>query len=157
MPTNSRFESVGELQRVLGMTPGLMARIVDSLTTYTRQRGVNLATAPRSVLLAVPGVTPEQVDTFINDRREALANQLPVPPFPAARALASGATPAWRIHTEAVSPDGVTFARDAVVRPQSDPQKRMVVLLWQEGAAAPQTGSTPATDTTSQENGPSKL
>ncbi len=157
VPTNSRFESVGELQRVLGMTPGLMARIADSLTTYTRQRGVNLATAPRSVLLAIPGVTPEQVDTFINDRREALANQLPVPPFPAAQALASGATPAWRIHAEAVSPDGVTFARDAVVRPQSDPQKRMVVLLWQEGAAAPQTGSTPATDTTTQENGPSKL
>jgi general secretion pathway protein K len=158
VPSNSRFESVGDLQRVLGVTPALMAKIADSLTTYARQGGINLATASRGVLLAIPGATPEQVDAFINGRREALASKLPIPAFPAAQGFAAGAAPAWRIHAEASTSDGVTFARDAVVRPSSDPQKRMVVLLWQQGATAPapRNGLPAATDNATQENGTSK-
>ena len=40
VPTNGRFESAGELQRVLGVTPGLMARIGDSITVYSRTAGI---------------------------------------------------------------------------------------------------------------------
>ena len=96
MPTNAPFEAVGELQRVLGMTPALMASIADSLTVYSRQRGINPATASRDVLLALPGITPEQVDAFLAARAEALANRLPVPPFAAAQAqgFATGAVAA---------------------------------------------------------------
>jgi hypothetical protein len=101
----------------------------------------------------LPAATPEQIDTFIASRSEALANQLPIPPLPAAQAFLSGATPVWRIHVEATTPDGVTFARDAVVRPQNDPRRPMAVLLWQEG----ETGARPsATDNAEQTNGTSK-
>ena len=134
VPTNARFESVGELRRVLGVTPELMARIAGSLTVYSQQRGINAATAPRDSLLALPGVTPDQVDAFIASRTEALANQLPVPAFPPAQAYAAN-SPVWRIHVEATTPDGVTFARDAVIRPQNNPRQPMTVLLWQEGEA----------------------
>ncbi len=153
MPTNTRFESTGELQRVMGVTPGLMSRIAGSITIYSRQRGINPATAARDALLALPGVTPDQIDAFIASRSEALANQLPVPPLPAAQAFLSAAGPVWRIHVEAMTPDGVTFARDAVVRSQNDPRQPMVVLLWQEGEAAPRA---PATDDAAQTNGTSK-
>jgi general secretion pathway protein K len=136
VPANAPFESVGELQRVLGVTPALMARIVDSLTVYSRQAGLNPATASRDVLLAIPGITPEQVDAFIAARRAALANRLPVPPLPQAQAFAAGAGSAWRIHAEAKASDGVTFARDAVVRPSADPRRPLITLLWQEGVRA---------------------
>ncbi len=53
-PTNGRFESTGELSRVLGVTPALMARLADSLTVHSLQRGINPATASRDVLLALP-------------------------------------------------------------------------------------------------------
>jgi general secretion pathway protein K len=152
VPTNSRFESVGELQRVLGVTPELLARIAGSLTIYSQQRGINSATAPRNSLLALPGVTPDQVDAFIASRNDALANQLPVPPFPPAQAY-SGTSPVWRIHVEATTPDGVTFARDAVVRPQNDPRQPMVVLLWQEGETLQRSA---ATDNATQTNGTNK-
>ena len=49
--------------------------------------------------------------------RLPLASRLPVPPLPQAQAFGRGAAPVWRIHAEATLPDGVTFARDAVVRP----------------------------------------
>jgi general secretion pathway protein K len=152
VPTNSRFESVGELQRVLGVTPALMARIGGSLTVYSQQRGINPATAPRDSLLALPGVTPDQVDAFIASRSDALANQLPVPPFPPAQAY-GGSSPIWRIHVEARTPDGVTFARDAVLRPQNDPRQPLLVLLWQEGETLQRSA---ATDNPAQTNGTSK-
>ena len=89
-PANAPFDSVGELQRVLGVTPALVARIADSLTVYSRQPGINPATASRDVLLAIPNVTPEAVDAYIALRDDALANKLPVPPFPQAQGFAIG-------------------------------------------------------------------
>ena len=153
VPTNAPFESVGELRRVLGITAPMMAKLAAALTVYSRQRGINPATASRDVLLAVPGVTPEQVDAFIAARGEALANRLPVPPFAAAQGFAVGAAPVWRISVRARSPDGVTFARDAVLRPSNDPQRPFVTLLWQEGAPAPSPNLRPRPGSQAQENG----
>jgi general secretion pathway protein K len=153
VPTNTRFEAIGELQRVMGVTPGLMSRIAGSLTVYSRQRGINPATAPRDSLLALPGMTPDLVDAYIASRSDALASQLPVPPLPQAQGFLSGAAPVWRIHVEAAAPDGVTFARDAVIRPQNDPRQPVIVLLWQEGEALQRPA---ATDNSTQSNGTSK-
>jgi len=153
VPTNAPFESVGELQRVLGMTPALMARLTPSLTVYSRQAGVSLMTASRDVLLAMPTATAELVDTYIAARDEALKNRLPVPPFPPAQGFAAGASPVWRIHVVARTPDGVTFARDAVLRSQTDPRRPLVTLLWQEGAQEP---AAPAPATATQQNGTGK-
>jgi general secretion pathway protein K len=155
-PSNSPFESVGELRRVLGMTAPLLAKLTQSLTIYSRQRGINPATAARDVLLALPGVTPEQVDAFIAARSEAIANRLPVPPFASAQGFAVVAAPVWRIHVRAQSPDGVTFARDAVLRLLNDPQRPFVTLLWQEGAPGPSSEPPSATGTAAQENGTGK-
>ena len=156
VPSNLRFESVGELARVLGVTPALMARLADSVTVYSRQRGINPATASRNVLLALPGITPEQVDAFIAARADALANRLPIPPFPVANASASGTSLAWRISVQARAPDGVTFVRDAVVSAQSNPRRPLIVLLWQEGAPKSRAEPPPANDNAMQKNGTSK-
>jgi general secretion pathway protein K len=132
-PANGPFNTVGEVQRVLTMTPGLAARLADVLTVYSRQPGINLATAPREVLLAIPGTTPEQIDQFIAQRADAIANKLAIPLLPQAQPFSSSAAPVWRIRAEAALPDGVTFVRDAVLRPSSDPQRPVIALLWQEG------------------------
>ena len=137
VPTNAPFESVGELRRVIGVTAALMEKISGSLTVYSRQPGINPATASREVLLALPAITPEQVDQYIAARRDALANRLPIPPFAPAQAFTAPASPVWRIHVEARMPDGVTFARDAVLRRLGDPRRPFAVLAWQEGGAPP--------------------
>jgi general secretion pathway protein K len=132
-PANAPFETVGELQRVLGMTPALFARIAEALTVYSYRPGINAATASRDVLLAHPGVTADVVDAFLAQRQEARQNKLPIPPFPQAPAFGGGAIQVWRIHAEARLPDGVTFIRDAVLRPSADPRRPVVAYLWQEG------------------------
>ncbi len=136
-PANASFDTVGELARVLGVTPALVARVSDSVTVYSRQPGINPATASRDVLLAIPNMTPEAVDAYLEQRKEALANKLPVPPLPQAQGFASGAVPIYRIRAEAIMPDGVTFVRDAVLRLSVDPKRPVVAFLWQEGARPP--------------------
>jgi len=158
VPSNAPFESVGELRRVLGMTAIVYARIAESLTVYSRQPGVNSATASRDVLLAIPGATPAAVDLYLTQRRDALEQKLPVPPFPAVQAFGAGAIPVWRIHAEATMPDGVTFVRDAVVRPSMDPRRPLIAFLWQEGMRSPAPDLTSAaTAAGSTPNGNGKL
>lgn len=142
-PPNAFFESVAELRLVLGVTGALYDRVAPALTIYSRQAGINPVTASRDVLLALPNVTAEQVDTYINQRREALAASLPVPAFVPAQGLMSAAVPVWRIHAEAVLPDGISFVRDAVVRPTGDPRRALIALLWQEGSRTLPTSAAP--------------
>ena len=136
-PANAPFETVGEVARVLGVTPDLYARIAESLTVYSRQAGINTMTASRDVLLALPGVTAEVVDDYLERRRLAIENKLPPPPFPAAQAFGTGPIPVWRVHAEARLPDGVTFVREAVLRPINDVRRPIVALVWTEGARLP--------------------
>jgi general secretion pathway protein K len=131
-PANAPFETVAELQRVMGMTPAIYAAVAGSLTVFSKQSGVNPAYASRTVLLALPNATPEVVDAYIAQRSDALAQRLPVPPFP----LAGGAAQinVWRIRAEVTTADGTTFIREAVMRPGAvDPLHPVSVLLWQEG------------------------
>ena len=130
-PANAPFETLAELQRVLGMTPALYARVADSLTVYSRIAGVNPAYASRATLLAVPGATAEVVDAYLLQRRDALAANLPLPPFPVPGA-AAGAINLWRIRAEVTMSDGVSFVREAVIRP-GDARRLLTILEWSEG------------------------
>ncbi len=136
-PANAPFETVGELARVLGVTPEIYARVAGSLTVYSRQPGINAMTASRDVLLALPGVTADVVDDYLERRRLAIDSKLPPPPFPAAQAFGTGPVPVWRVHAEAKLPDGVTFVREAVLRPSSDVRRPLVALVWTEGVRLP--------------------
>jgi len=131
-PANAPFESVAELQRVLGMTPTLYAAVADHLTVFSKSPGVNPAFASRTVLMAIPGATAEVVDTYLAQRQNALAQGLPAPPFPV-QGGAAGPTNLWRIRAEATMPDGVTYVREAVIRPGGDLLHPVTVLLWVEG------------------------
>jgi general secretion pathway protein K len=148
-PSNAPFETVSEVSRVMGMTPALFARISDSLTVHSRQPGINPALASRDVLLALPSATPEVVDAYLQQRADARAAKLPIPPFPAAANFVAGAVPVWHIRAAATAPDGVTFVREAVVRPSGDPRRPLLTLNWREGnmvAAPVVVAGTPADD-----------
>ena len=137
LPANAPLETIGEVSRVLGMTPAIYARIAGSVTVYSRQAGVNPLTASREVLLALPNADPATVDAYLATRDEAIRAGLPPPTYPGAGGFASGAIQTWRIRAQATLPDGVTFVREAVLRPSPDPSRPLIVLAWLEGASAP--------------------
>lgn len=130
-PANAPFDTVGDLQRVLGMTPALYAKFAPFLTVYSRQSGISAAAADRVVLLSLPGATAEAVDEYLAKRQDALRQNLPLPPFPLAGAAAANSGAA-RIRAEAVTADGLRFVREAVYR-TGDVRQRIAFLYWGEG------------------------
>lgn len=153
-PANATFETIDELRQVLGMTDELFRRLERSVTVHSYQPGINTAAAPRDVLLALPGVAPEQVDAFIEQRRGLLEQGLPAPPFPPAQALAATAVGStFSVQVDVVLRDNTRFLREAVVRLTGSPQDPPTILAWRSPAAA---GNQAAATGTLEPYGPSR-
>lgn len=137
-PANATFETVDELQRVLGMNPELYNRLAPALTVYSRQPGINPMFASREALLAIPGIDQAAVDQFLLQRQDALATNRPVLALVGAGSFSSAsASFVYSARSEAKMADGTTFVRQAVVRLTPDPKLPVVVLAWGEGDASP--------------------
>ena len=133
VPANANFETIEELQRVLGMTPDIYARIADLITVHSRQPGIDPAGASRGVLLAIPNMTAEIVDAYIAQREAARANGQPAPPLPQAVGYVSIGTAGFHVNATVRMPDGVTFVREVVVQPTGNPKRPLTYLAWREG------------------------
>ena len=73
---NGDFDTLEELLLVKGITPELLygtgekKGIIDFLTVSARNTQVNLNSAPKEVLMAVPGMTPEIAEGIIDYRKD---------------------------------------------------------------------------------------
>jgi general secretion pathway protein K len=71
---DAAFDTMEELLLVKGVTPEILygsgerKGVIDSLTVYSKTPGVNINAAPREILTAVPGITPEIADVIIDFR-----------------------------------------------------------------------------------------
>jgi general secretion pathway protein K len=144
-PSNTPFQAIEELQLVLGMRPETYRRIAGSITVFSRQPGIRLQTASREVLMAIPGVTAEQVDAFVAERSAARAEKRPPPPFPPGQAfaIAGGQQPAT-IRSEARLDDGTVFIRDAVALTRASPRRPFAFLVWREGTLPDEVPAAPS-------------
>ena len=87
---NANFDTVEELLLVKGVTPEILygtserRGITDFLTVDSNRSKININAAPKEVLVAIPGVTPEIADTIIDYRRnKEIGNILEVGGIPA--------------------------------------------------------------------------
>jgi general secretion pathway protein K len=133
VPANANFETIEELQRVLGMTPDIYAKIADLITVHSRQPGIDPAGASRSVLLSIPNITAEVVDTYIQQRELARANNQPAPPLPQAVGYTSIGAAGFHVNATVRMPDGEIFVREVVVQPTGIPKRPLQYLAWREG------------------------
>lgn len=71
---NANFDTLEELLLVKGMTSEILygnnekKGIIDLLTVYSRTIKINVNAAPKEVLMAIPGITPEIADSIISFR-----------------------------------------------------------------------------------------
>ncbi len=135
-PANAPFQTIEEIQLVLGMRPEIYRRIAPSITVFSRQAGVNPQLASREVLLAIPGVTPENVDQYIAQREAARAAGQPLPPFAGAGSFTASYTMLATIRAEARLDDGTVFTREAVALLRPSPRKPVTFVAWRESTAA---------------------
>lgn len=73
-PRNKVFNSVEELQMVMGMTPEIYQQLEGMISVYATKKGINPVTASRSVLLTLPDSTEDLVDEYILQRAESQRN-----------------------------------------------------------------------------------
>jgi general secretion pathway protein K len=79
-PKNADFESVEELLLVRGVTAELFygtagkPGLAEFVTVYSESGKINLGAAPKEVLSAVPGVTPELAAAIIEFRKTVTSN-----------------------------------------------------------------------------------
>lgn len=137
-PANAPFLAMEELKLVLGMTPDLYRKIAPYITIYSRLPGVNSQIASRDVLRAIPGVTDEQVDAYLQQRETARQQNAALPSFTVGAAyLSVGSGMMTRIVADAKLNDGTHFLREAVVMKLANPKRPYTYLLWREVRDAP--------------------
>jgi general secretion pathway protein K len=133
-PKNGFFESVEELQQVLGITQAIYQRIADKLTVFSRQPGIDPATAPAEVLRALPEADPETIEAYLMARIENANQGLPPPPAPPIGPYLSRARGlAYDIGVTAQLASGVTASIAATVARPRQPEQAYTLLAWHEG------------------------
>jgi len=111
------FDTVPELQQVMGIDYEMYRKLESAVTVYSGSRNINVAYAPVQALMALEGVAREDAQQFIEERElvENIGDELPV--------LANGQTGAARgggvafsIKAKATLSNGHWAELDATIR-----------------------------------------
>jgi len=70
-PRHGAFQDISELGLVAGLPAALIDRVLPYFTVYSGQPEVNVLAAPSQVLAALPGLTPERLQTLLSIRANA--------------------------------------------------------------------------------------
>lgn len=145
-PRNKPFQSIEELQLVLGINEAVFLWIEPLVTVYSGQPQVNLQQAGKEVLQVMPGLDSGLIDSYIAGRLESAKNNLPVPPFPSSSEQSSlagqsglagqnnaiGQNNAFTLASEALLDDGSRASISVVIKKSGKTQATpFEVLKWQ--------------------------
>ncbi|MBS0581979.1 MAG: general secretion pathway protein GspK [Proteobacteria bacterium] len=141
-PTNLPFQTVAEVQQVLGMNYEIYKKIEPAITVYSGSRTPNAAYAPYEALMAIPGMTPQLAQQIIAVRQAAPPGTmgaiagLTLPGGAAIMATSGGLT--YSIKSKATLPNGVSMTFDATLRVggMSSSGRPYTVLRWRDGEAS---------------------
>ncbi len=136
------FEAIEELQQVLGMTREIYERVAPALTVYSGRRGIDPQVAPREAVLALQGIGPEQVESFLAARAagaEGTTENL----LGAEAQETTSRQRFFTIRAEAHTESGAVFVREATIeligaRHQGLPNAKgpSRFLAWKQGRRA---------------------
>ncbi|WP_018972709.1 general secretion pathway protein GspK [Rudaea cellulosilytica] len=141
-PTNLPFQTVAEVQQVLGMNYEIYKKIEPAITVYSGTRTPNAAFAPYEALMAIPGMTQPLAQQIIAARQATppgttgaiegltLPGGVPI--------MASGGGLTYSIKSKATLPNGVSITFDATIRAGgvSTSGRPYTVLRWRDGEAS---------------------
>ena len=132
------FVAVEELHQVMGMTAELYRRVAPFLTVYSSRSSVDPMVAPAEVLLAVPGIVPEQVDYLLALRAVAgemggVEAWLPLTSVEGYFSPLKPDRPIYTVRAEAHTGDGAVFVREAVVQIDRNKPQPFGFEAWRQG------------------------
>ena len=81
-PRNKPFQSLEELQLVLGMNEALFLQLEPLITVYSGQPTVSVQQAAKEVLQIIPGLDTSLIEAYMTARIDSAINDLATPLFP---------------------------------------------------------------------------
>ena len=117
-PRNKPFQTLEELQMVLGIDEQVYNWLAPIATVYSGQAQVNLQLASAKVLKLLPNLDAGLIDSYIATRLDTARNDLPLPVFPAglvSNGLGAGSNAAVTIVSEAILADETSALVTATV------------------------------------------
>ncbi|MDX8390189.1 MAG: type II secretion system protein GspK [Mariprofundaceae bacterium] len=129
VPANAPFTTLSELKNVMGMTHDLYKRLEPMLTVRSLQTWIYAPAASRDVLMAVPGLSGDQVDDYLEMRGLAIEHATPLPILNIGQDyIARYLGRSYAIKVEVLMPEGLKSAREIVVRKGSgDPEHFSII------------------------------
>ena len=133
------FNSLDELQLVMGITIETYNKLKPALTIHSHQTGINPNSAPREALMAIPGIGEIQVDDFIQSRTEIIDAQTPTPLIGIdSKYLSKSKGQIFTISSKGIIAE--THAKlDVVVLMKKHLNKPYAILSWQESSGSSKT------------------
>lgn len=125
LPANRPFADVRELALVRGFRPEQVERLRPMLTVHSGSGTVDRRVAPPEVLLALPGATAGEVDSWLARRDSE---------FGAQRGPVRVGTGPYEVRAMARTESGVAYAARAVVRVRRGQAVPYAILEWDHSA-----------------------
>jgi general secretion pathway protein K len=137
-PKNAPFDTVSELQQVLGMNYALYEKVEPALTIYSGRSSPNAAFAQAETLAAMyPDASPEQIQELIRQRQQMMPGDpsggLALPDGTPLMAGGGGLT--YSVKSRAKLPNGASTTLDATIRMGgiNAAGRPYVILRWRDG------------------------
>ncbi len=115
---NNPFDTVTEVQQVMGMDFDLYEQIEPSITVFSSRARPDPAFAPETVLATFEGMTPDLITDFITQREQNEEFGVPLPILPdGTQAVARAGSYTYSIRSRATLPNGTWAELEATIRP----------------------------------------
>ncbi len=142
-PRNKPFQTLTELQLVLGMNETIYQWLIPLVTVYSGRPNVNVQLAAKEVLQVLPDADLDLINDFVVARLESMMKGLPAPTSPfsikqnavGATATKLGQGDALTIVSEALLDDGSSAVIKAVIKAGGAKQP-FQVLEWQRNTTS---------------------
>lgn len=137
-PANAPFNTVSELQQVLGMNYALYEQLEPALTIYSGSAKPSAAFAPLEVLEAMPGMTPELAQQILQQRQQLAPGDIAgagITLPDGTPLVAGGGGLTYSVKSRATLPNGASTTLDATIRMGgiSAGGRPFVILRWRDG------------------------
>lgn len=132
-PRGAPFAHVDELWLVQGLPAAVVARALPFVTIYSGRREVNVFDAPPEVIAALPGMTPDRLNAFLDQRESAPADPDSIPRMLGPNQVGATAegSDAMRVKVRIALDNGRQAASEVVVLMGADEQPYRV-LYWHD-------------------------
>jgi len=139
-PRNAPFQTVSEVQQVLGIDYDLYRKIEPAVTIYGASAMPNAAFAPLEALRALPNMTDDWAQQIIALRQSTLPGEPSAQPLvlpDGTPIVANGGGLSYSVKSRAVLPNGASTVLDATIRlgGVGNSGRPYSVLRWRDGEA----------------------